>query len=60
MANNNFYVGQQFKNSPTDDFPYFELVKITEHNGLKYYKVRSIFDGELELVLHNEDMHPYN
>lgn len=55
-----FQVGQQFKNSPQDDFPYFELIKISELNGLKYYRVRSLYDSELELVLHDEDMHLYN
>lgn len=54
-----YYVGQKFKNAPEDDFPYFELVKITESGSLKYYRLRSLFDEELELVLHEEDLYPY-
>lgn len=60
MANNKFYVGQKLKNSPTDDFPYFEIVNITESlSGLKFYRVKGIYDGE-ELVLHEEDLYPFN
>lgn len=55
-----YYVGQKFKNAPEDNFPFFELVKITESGSLKYYRLRSIFDEEMELVLHEEDLYPYN
>jgi hypothetical protein len=59
MTNTKFYVGQQIKNAPEDDFPYFEIVSITESlSGLKFYRVKSIFSGD-ELVLHEEDLYPY-
>jgi hypothetical protein len=57
---NKFYVGQKLKNAPEDDFPYFELVSITELlSGLKFYRVRGIYDGE-EMILHAEDLYPIN
>lgn len=59
MTENKFYVGQKLKNSPTDEFPYFEIVSITESmSGLKFYRVKDIYQGE-ELVLHEEDLYPY-
>lgn len=58
MPKEKFYIGQQFKNSPTDDFPYFELVDIKESlSGLKFYRVKGIYDGE-EIILHEEDLYP--
>jgi hypothetical protein len=60
MTENKFYVGQKLKNSPSDDFPYFELIKISETlGGLKFYRVKGIYSGE-EIVLHEEDLYPYN
>ena len=60
MSNGKFHVGQKFKNSPKDDSPFFELIKISISNGLAYYRVRCIYDSELELVLHDEDMHLFS
>jgi hypothetical protein len=55
-----FYVGQKLKNSPKDEFPYFEITDITESlGGLKYYNVTCLYDEEIKLVLHENDLHPY-
>lgn len=59
---NEFYVGQKLKNSPQDDFPFFEIVSITtlETTGTVFYRVCSLYDKEDQLVLHKEDLYPYN
>ena len=58
---NEFFVGQQLKNSPSDDFPYFEIVNITtlETTGTVFYRVKCIHDHDSELVLHEEDLFPF-
>lgn len=58
---NIFFEGQLLKNAPEDNFPYFEIVSITtlETTGTVFYRVRSLYDSELELVLHEEDLYPY-
>lgn len=59
MKKDKYYIGQKFKNSLTDKEPYFELISITESlAGLKFYRVKGIYDNDLELVLHDEDLYP--
>ena len=56
MLKEKYYIGQKFKNSPTDKKPYFRLISITESlDGLKFYRLKSLH-GDLELVLHDEDL----
>lgn len=56
MLKEKYYIGQKFKNSPTDKEPYFKLISITESlSGLKFYRVKSLYN-DLELVLHDEDI----
>ena len=58
MLKEKYYIGQKFKNSIVDDFPYFELTSITESpTGLKFYRLKCLYD-DLELVLHEEDLYP--
>ena len=57
VSNDKFYIGQKLKNSPVDDFPYFEIIDIKESlSGLKYYRVIGLCGTEL--VLHEEDLYP--
>lgn len=60
MAKEKFYLGQKLKNSPSDDFPFFEIINITtlETTGTVFYRVRMIHDHENELVLHESDLFP--
>jgi hypothetical protein len=59
MLKEKYFIGQKFKNSPTDNFPYFRLTSITESpTGLKFYRLQCLYDDEIELVLHEEDLYP--
>ncbi|MDM5298107.1 hypothetical protein QUF51_08040 [Bacillus pumilus] len=62
MAKGKFYVGQKLRNSPDDDFPFFEIINITtlETTGTVFYRVRWIHDHDEELVLHEGDLYPFD
>lgn len=56
-----FYVGQKLKNSPQDDYPYFEIINITtlETTGTVFYRVASLHDSEMQIVLLECDLFPF-
>lgn len=61
MKTHKFHIGQKLKNSPNDNFPFFEIISITtlSTTGTVFYRVRYIHDLENELVLHEEDLFPF-
>ena len=55
-----YYVGQKLKNSPSDEKPSFEIIKIFSYlNGDEtYYRVRGLTDGKIQVTT-EEFIYPY-
>lgn len=53
-----YTVGQLFKNSLQDDFPFFILIDIKYLNKTAYYTIRQL-KGTDTYRVHEEDLYPY-